>query len=79
MNNEIKKSIDQCIISIATISENIEKNDNIKDIGIDSLRLVELILTLEETFNLQFSNQELEPASIVTVDDIYNLVEKYFK
>ena len=47
------------------------------DMGIDSLRMVELIVALEERFNITFKESDLDPDIINTVGDLYSLVNKY--
>jgi len=48
-----------------------------KDLGLDSLNMVELIVELEEQFNIEIDESDLDPAALQTVDQIYALVEKY--
>ncbi len=47
------------------------------DMGFDSLRMVELIVALEERFNITFKESDLDPDVINTVGDLYTLVDKY--
>lgn len=56
----------------------IEKNMHLSDeLGIDSLRIVELIVALEEKFNITINETDLEPDLLKTVEDVYLLVNKY--
>ncbi len=48
-----------------------------EELGLDSLRMVELMVTLEDAFNLHFDEGDLDPAGLETVKDIYLLMEKY--
>ena len=48
-----------------------------EELGLDSLRMVELMVTLEDAFNLQFDESDLDPAGLEPVKDIYLLMEKY--
>ena len=48
--------------------------DIIKDLGADSLDLVEMLLTLEETFGITVSDEQTE--NISTVQDIVDLIDK---
>ena len=45
----------------------------IKDLGADSLDLVEMLLTLEETFGVTISDEQTE--SIKTVKDIVDIID----
>ncbi len=47
-----------------------------EDLGIDSLKLVELIIALEDEFSIEFSENDLDPAALQTVGDVYRLAEK---
>lgn len=48
-----------------------------EDLGLDSLNMVELMVELEELFNIEIDESDLDPAALQTVDQIYALVEKY--
>ena len=50
------------------------ESEIIKDLGAASLDLVEMLLSLEETFGITVSDEETE--NITTVQDIVNLIEK---
>lgn len=47
-----------------------------EDLGIDSLKLVELIIALEDEFSIEFGENDLDPAALQTVGDVYRLAEK---
>ena len=46
-----------------------------KDLGADSLDVVELSMDLEREFNLKFEDTDTE--KIQTVEDLYKLIEEY--
>lgn len=48
-----------------------------KDLGFDSLSLVELIVDLEDRFSITIDETDLDPTMINTVGKVYLLVEKY--
>ena len=48
-----------------------------EDLGLDSLNMVELMVELEDKFNIEIEESDLDPASLQTVSQIYDLVEKY--
>lgn len=54
--------------------EKIEMNTTFEDIDADSLDVVELVMALEEEFNLEIADEEVE--KIKTVGDIVNYIEK---
>jgi len=47
------------------------------DLGFDSLRLVELILAIEDGLSIEIDESDLDPSQIMTVDDLYKLIKKY--
>ncbi len=54
--------------------ESISDDKLIKDLGLDSLDVVELCLDLEDKYGFQFATEEL--ASFKTVGDLFALIEK---
>lgn len=47
------------------------------DLGIDSLALVNVLVQLEEAFNITIDISDLSPENMKTMEDLYTLVEKY--
>ncbi len=49
-----------------------EREQRLKDdLGIDSLRLVEVLVALEEEFGVTLKEADLDPEAIQTVGDVY--------
>lgn len=48
-----------------------------EDLGLDSLKMVELIVAIEDEFHLEINESDLDPTALQTVEDVYNLLEKY--
>ena len=58
--------------------EDISLTTNIKnDLGLNSLELVNLVVELENTFNIHISDDEIN--NIETVNDAIKVIEKYQK
>ena len=53
--------------------EVVPKASLVDDLGADSLDLVELVMTMEEEFDLEISDEEAE--SLVTIQDAINFIE----
>lgn len=49
----------------------------VDDLSMDSLRMVMLLLTLEETFGIELDESDMNPFLLVTVEDVISLVRKY--
>jgi acyl carrier protein len=53
-------------------------NERLKeDLGLDSLRMVELIIALETAFSIEIDDSDLNPSKLILVSDIYNLISGY--
>jgi acyl carrier protein len=55
-------------------AEKISEDATIKDLGIDSLGLLEFIFRIEEVFAIRISNEDAE--KLTTLSDIANLVDR---
>lgn len=55
-------------------NKEISDDSNIKDLNIDSLDLLQLVVTLEKNMQISISDKEL--LSIKTVKDIINIINK---
>ncbi|MGO3018093.1 MAG: phosphopantetheine-binding protein [Anaerococcus sp.] len=54
--------------------ENLDFNTKIDDLDIDSIDLLDFIMTIEEKYDIEFSDEELD--KIETLEDIVNITEK---
>lgn len=73
-----KYEIIKVISSVSPFSgEDVSLEDELASIGIDSLKRVELIVAIEDAFNIIFDDSDLDPGQLVTVSDIVQLTEKY--
>lgn len=48
------------------------------DLGLDSLGLVTLLVTLEDKFQITFKEEDMDPLSLQTVSDLVAIVTKYY-
>lgn len=67
------------LIKDMAVVDIVNENDNIHELGIDSLKIVELIIILEDYFQIQFDDSELDPSQLIAVQDIIQLTERYVK
>ena len=49
----------------------------INDLALDSLRLVMLLVNLEETFEIELDESDMNPFRLITVQDVIDLAKKY--
>lgn len=73
----MKEQID-AILKAITFLERIDPTQKLKeDLGIDSLSMVEMIVELEEKFDIEINESDLNPDELRTVEQIYELVRRY--
>ncbi|MCQ2796490.1 MAG: acyl carrier protein [Bacilli bacterium] len=55
----------------------IDPNKELRELGLDSLDVVELLLGLEDEFGIEFTSEELK--DLKKVDDLYNAIRAKIK
>lgn len=60
-----------------TIGVELDENESLIESGVDSLALVSLIVSIEYAFNVEFSDDDLQPENLKTVSSLIELVEKF--
>ena len=66
------------ILSELSEKEIIDLEDKLQDdLGLDSLQMVLLLVTLEENFEIVFDETDMNPFDLINVFHVVNLVEKY--
>jgi acyl carrier protein len=63
---------DLCLAEITELSQTL-----LGDLAMDSLRMVMLLVSLEDTFGIELDESDMNPFALVTVADVVNLVSKY--
>ena len=63
-------------ISIIPLDE-IDFDDDLVNLGIDSIKKVEMIIALENEFNIEFDESELDPSKLKKVSNVLKLVSDY--
>ena len=54
--------------------DKLKETDSLKELGLDSLDLVELMLEIEDAFNIEFSSEEIE--KLETLKEVLELINK---
>lgn len=64
----------EVIASFSKIAKNKEVTleSKVKDLGLDSLDIVDLLMDMEEKYGIEFDNEEM--VSLVTVEDVVNAI-----
>ena len=75
--SEIKTKIKEIICEQLSVSEEdvVPEASFVDDLGADSLDLVEMIMALEEAFDISIADEDAE--KIKTVQDAWNYVESH--
>ena len=56
----------------------VQETDELRrNLGIDSLGMVSLLLDLEDTFHFELDESDMNPFDLITVADVIRLVEWY--
>ena len=63
---------DLCLTSIEDTSKTL-----VGDLAMDSLRMVMLLVTIEDSFDIELDESDMNPFDLITVNDVINLVKKY--
>lgn len=70
MNQIIKKV--EAVMAKKLKVDTIDPNKELRELGLDSLDIVELLLELEDTFGIQFTSDELK--KLKKVNDLYDAI-----
>ena len=58
--------------------QEIHDEDSLQEtVGLDSLGLVSMLIELEEAFEIELNESDMNPFDLVTVSDVKSLVERY--
>lgn len=60
-----------------TIGADLDENKSLIESGVDSLALVSLIVSIEYAFDVEFSDDDLQPENLQTLSSLIELTEKY--
>ena len=73
---DIKNEVLKTFAKLAK-KDNITVDSNIKELGLDSLDLVDNLMDIEAEYGIEFENEEM--TSFVTINDVINCVSKKIK
>ena len=73
----IKEKVFEIIRNISE-KEEIQETDSLEsDVGLDSLKMVMLLIDIEENFDIELDESDMNPFDLQTVNDVIKLVERY--
>lgn len=74
---KIFETISAIILDLAGVKTITPELDLQKDLALDSLEMVTLLVMLEEIFEITLDESDMNPFDLTTVADVVKLVEKY--
>lgn len=72
----MEKRITEIILGCCALTENITKNSKIKELSLDSLSFVQIIVNLEREFCIEFDDEKLNINLYTTVGELMEAVEE---
>lgn len=75
--NDYNERVINCVALFA-IDDKISPDDALVDLGIDSLKIVELLLALEDEFDIEFDASSLNPTDLTTAGSLLDIVQQHF-
>ena len=70
---DVRKKVSEIMSKRVNVS-NLKEDDSLSSLGLDSLDLVELIMGIEEEFNIEIPDGEAE--KVVTVGDVVEYIKE---
>lgn len=75
----MEENIKKIICNILDRNIVIDNREDIRAYGMDSLLKVQLVIKIEEEFNIEFVDEDLDQSNFVSVDEICRTINKYIK
>lgn len=72
-HEEIKNALISILESLSG-NKVVNLSANIRDIGLDSLKTMDLVLSIEDLFNLEISDEYLIPENLATPNTILKMI-----
>lgn len=75
----MEENIKKIICNILDRNIVIDNREDIRAYGMDSLLKVQLVIKIEEEFNIEFVDEDLDQGNFASVDEICRTINKYIK
>ena len=73
---DVKKVVSEILAKRIDIT-NLKEEDSLKEIGLDSLDLVEVMLEIEDTLHIEFDSEEI--GALTTLKSVLDLINTKIK
>jgi acyl carrier protein len=74
INDTIRNILGQLNI-LAANHDNINDNDDLFQLGLNSINIIEMIVKIEEAFDIEFSDEDLSLEGLQTIKKLENYVK----
>ena len=75
----MEENIKKIICNILDRNIVMDNREDIRAYGMDSLLKVQLVIKIEEEFNIEFVDEDLDQRNFASVDEICRTINKYIK
>ncbi len=77
ITDEIKEQLIEILEDICTKKISDTSTELIADLSMDSLCMVMLLVMIEDTFEIELDESDMNPFALLNVQDVIDLVTKY--
>ncbi len=76
-DNKIISLLSQTLEVDEDTVSSISRTESLEVIGLNSIRAIEIIVKLEDTFDIEVKDEDLKISNILTIDKINSFIDKY--
>ena len=73
----VKEGVFKILSDLSGVSVNEAQMRLVEDIGLDSLMLVTMLIEIEEEFNIELNESDMNPYDFITAGDVIARTERY--
>ena len=73
----VKEGVFKILSDLLGVSVNEAQMRLVEDIGLDSLMLVTMLIEIEEEFNIELNESDMNPYDFITAGDVIAMTERY--
>lgn len=74
---DVKEGVLKILSDLSGVSVNEAQMKLVEDIGLDSLMLVTMLIEIEEEFNIELNESDMNPYDFITAGDVIAMTERY--
>lgn len=74
---KVKEGVFKILSDLSGVSVNEAQMKLVEDIGLDSLMLVTMLIEIEEEFNIELNESDMNPYDFITAGDVIAMTERY--